>query len=316
MTTEYPSYYDSFFCMAGSCPDTCCAGWEIEVDDETYYRYLTIPGPFGDRLRQALSERQEDGEYLHYLERRGNGSCTFLDGEHLCDIYKEMGPDGLCRTCREHPRFLTQVGGYEQVDLSLSCPGVADLFFSDPAPISTVMVRDDRPEQPLSVDDQAKLTEILAFRDSAMSGCQEHSHSPHFGALNPQASDDRWLSQFRAMEPLEDDWDDTVTRVTERLEEYQKLWPLCYSPELEQWFRKLGAYFTFRYYLDAWFDGSLIPEKLLVKKSLWFLRLLCVDRWKEHSGALTTEDVKQVVRTYSKQVEFSEPNINRLKELL
>ena len=76
MTTEYPSYYDSFFCMAGSCPDTCCAGWEIEVDDETYYRYLTIPGPFGDRLRQALSERQEDGEYLHYLERRGNGSCT------------------------------------------------------------------------------------------------------------------------------------------------------------------------------------------------------------------------------------------------
>ena len=35
MILRYPSYYDKFRCIAGACPNTCCAGWEIDIDDET-----------------------------------------------------------------------------------------------------------------------------------------------------------------------------------------------------------------------------------------------------------------------------------------
>ena len=30
-----PDFYDDFVCIASRCRDTCCAGWEIEVDEET-----------------------------------------------------------------------------------------------------------------------------------------------------------------------------------------------------------------------------------------------------------------------------------------
>ena len=31
--------YDTFACIAGRCPDTCCAGWQILIDEESLERY-------------------------------------------------------------------------------------------------------------------------------------------------------------------------------------------------------------------------------------------------------------------------------------
>ena len=36
MIVRYPDYYEKFACIAGACEDTCCAGWEIDLDEETY----------------------------------------------------------------------------------------------------------------------------------------------------------------------------------------------------------------------------------------------------------------------------------------
>ena len=37
-----PHFYDSFVCTAGDCPDTCCAGWEVDVDKKSsaYFSHL------------------------------------------------------------------------------------------------------------------------------------------------------------------------------------------------------------------------------------------------------------------------------------
>lgn len=34
-----PHFYDKFICTAGDCPDTCCAGWQIMIDEESLERY-------------------------------------------------------------------------------------------------------------------------------------------------------------------------------------------------------------------------------------------------------------------------------------
>ena len=31
MEIRYPNYYKKFHCIAGACPDTCCAGWQGNV---------------------------------------------------------------------------------------------------------------------------------------------------------------------------------------------------------------------------------------------------------------------------------------------
>ena len=42
-----PYFYDKFICTAGDCPDTCCAGWQIMIDEESLERYGREAGEFG-----------------------------------------------------------------------------------------------------------------------------------------------------------------------------------------------------------------------------------------------------------------------------
>ena len=32
MQYTIPHYFKSFHCIGGECPDTCCAGWQIQID--------------------------------------------------------------------------------------------------------------------------------------------------------------------------------------------------------------------------------------------------------------------------------------------
>ena len=50
MKFRIPDYYDKFKCIGSDCTDSCCAGWDITVNDETYEKYTLVKGSFGDRL--------------------------------------------------------------------------------------------------------------------------------------------------------------------------------------------------------------------------------------------------------------------------
>lgn len=52
MQFTIPHYYNKFHCVAGECPDTCCAGWAIMIDDHTKKRYQMRKDAFGRRLNQ------------------------------------------------------------------------------------------------------------------------------------------------------------------------------------------------------------------------------------------------------------------------
>lgn len=49
-----PHYYDAFVCLAGSRPATCCAGWQIVIDEESLDRYGNVKGDFGGRLHLTV----------------------------------------------------------------------------------------------------------------------------------------------------------------------------------------------------------------------------------------------------------------------
>ena len=44
-----PDYYKNFKCIAGECTDTCCAGWDVDVDKESYKQYRRVIGSFGSK---------------------------------------------------------------------------------------------------------------------------------------------------------------------------------------------------------------------------------------------------------------------------
>ena len=48
MLYTYPHYYRKFQCIASECEDTCCAGWEIMIDDKALEKYKKAKGPVGN----------------------------------------------------------------------------------------------------------------------------------------------------------------------------------------------------------------------------------------------------------------------------
>ena len=52
MILRVPSYYKTFQCIADKCEHSCCIGWEIDIDEDSYDYYMGIEGAFGERLKE------------------------------------------------------------------------------------------------------------------------------------------------------------------------------------------------------------------------------------------------------------------------
>lgn len=134
MIFRYPAYYEEFSCIADRCEDTCCAGWEIDIDDESYGRYMSVEGELGEKLRSNIKEYE--GEETDIYERHGfrlkEGKwCPFLDEKNLCILYRELGEDALCSVCTDTPRNYMEYGNVREVSVSASCPEAARLIYKN-----------------------------------------------------------------------------------------------------------------------------------------------------------------------------------------
>jgi lysine-N-methylase len=130
-----------FRCIGADCEDTCCAGWGIPVDRETYDKYLGLAEQrIGDKLLSNLVEinptGSSAGEYARF--RLEEARCPALQ-EGLCGIQKSLGEPYLPDLCRKYPRVLNVVGGVVEGSLHLSCPEAARLVLAHPG---GVMIHD------------------------------------------------------------------------------------------------------------------------------------------------------------------------------
>lgn len=121
MELTIPHYYRRFHCIASECPDTCCAGWEIVIDDRTLNRYRKIRGPLGKRVRASIDWKKK-------IFRQKDGRCVFLNRDNLCDLCLEQGSGSLCRTCRLYPRHIEEFEDCRELSLSLSCMAAARII--------------------------------------------------------------------------------------------------------------------------------------------------------------------------------------------
>ncbi len=134
-----PHYYDKFSCTAEQCPDTCCAGWQIVIDENSLEKYSNVSGDFGIRLLNSINWRE--GIFEQYEKR-----CSFLNAENLCDIYKELGADALCDTCRLYPRHIEEFENLREFSLSLSCPVAAKMILQCQEPVRFLEEQDEQEE--------------------------------------------------------------------------------------------------------------------------------------------------------------------------
>ena len=346
MLIEYPSYMEKFRCVGGSCPDTCCAGWIVDVDEESYYYYQTVPGKFGERLRQHLKD--EDG--AKYFPMTREKRCPFLNRQNLCDIFTELGEDRLCQVCTEYPRWYTRVGYYEQQDLSLSCMEAARLFFTEPE-ISYCRAMSEDPGTGLTPAEEEALVQTLAVRNEGLEILQDEgtlaeklerlrslSGMPEEKVGETEAAElQELVKHLEQLDPLNETWETAMAQlrglcgspeVMDRtLEERRQLRE---SPLYQTWFTRLAMYFWFRYLLDGVQQDYTENASILnmergfhmTERSLQTIELMCIARIREKNGNVWPKtlssvfkvgDMMDVSHIFSKEVEHDAENLEILQ---
>ena len=128
MLIVYPDYYKDFSCVAGDCEDTCCAGWEIVIDPKSLKKYHESK-TLKRRLLRDIKWRK--GTFRQCRD----GRCAFLREDGLCDMYRKLGADSLCKTCRSYPRHTEEFENVREITLSISCPHVARMLMERMEPV-------------------------------------------------------------------------------------------------------------------------------------------------------------------------------------
>ena len=75
-------FFDSFVCSGSACQNTCCSGWDIALDKETYDFYEASHGAFSKYVKKNIG--QTDGNY--FIKMTEKKECPFLDEMGLCKI--------------------------------------------------------------------------------------------------------------------------------------------------------------------------------------------------------------------------------------
>lgn len=119
--------YDNFKCTAEKCKFTCCEGWDIGIDEDTYDKWSKEDSSTEYILTNVESRKCGKREE-YFINKETHESCPFLDKEGLCQIIKNHGEGYLALTCRSFPRIENVLGGKKELSLSCSCPEVVELI--------------------------------------------------------------------------------------------------------------------------------------------------------------------------------------------
>lgn len=282
MKVVTPDYYSLFKCTAGKCPDNCCIGWEIDVDEDTYDKYLNFGGEFGNRLRSNITT-SEDGSRCFRLTP--GERCPFLNENNLCDIILNAGENYLCSICENHPRFHNCFGNIRETGIGISCIEAAEIILSKQD--KTTFISENTDEVPYEIDyDENFLDFLIKIRDNIMNILQDRSKSIKqrffdalvfaefaqtmadsgdfsdfgtdsfkFSEICEEPSDIKELAKIiKALIPLNDEWKLMINSIDIHTDiaEFAMKNPVI----LEQ----LSVYCIFRHFLSAVYDGDVLSR--------------------------------------------------------
>ena len=308
-----PNFYDAFHCTAAACSDTCCAGWEIDVDPDTVEYYENLEGELGDRLREELCDLP-DGTVCFRLGE--NERCPFLDDDNLCELILKLGDDALCEICREHPRFYEELGGRVEMGVGLCCEEAARLILTKKEKTALVVTGEG------TLDEEE--TALLMLREKLFDAAQDRGEPLKrrmerilslCGAHMPDISFVQWADCYLSLERMDESW----TELLASLRTHADALPLdefaAHMKTRETEYEQLLVYFLYRHVPEALDDGDVSSKAAFAVASVRLLFALGALHFLLH-GDFTVEDQIALCRLYSAEVEYSDDNMEALFDAL
>ncbi|MGF6989614.1 lysine-N-methylase [Lachnospiraceae bacterium PM6-15] len=333
------NYYDQFKCLADKCPETCCAGWQIVIDEKSLDKYKAI----GGSLLKGIDLEQE----CFYQDREGR--CAFLRKDNLCEIYKEYDAEYLCDTCKKYPRHIEEFEGERELTISISCPEGIRLLLAQEEPLFFTHTRDEETEFFEEFDTvlyrflketRKELIRLIYDTDKTYDEVREQLLA--IGEILQYYTDEEDLEEVEIEEVCQKKSVDSIFS-GDYLLEVRKGWQLMKahcefrdpdfvnmvdkslrSSEMEETkkmlkfdfrFRQLLAYFIYSYYLGAAYSANPLA---IVKMALFNVELIR-SLWLVNLRPASSEAVallEEISMRYSRELEHSWENMNALEDLV
>lgn len=312
MKIVYPDFYNKFRCIASACSDSCCIGWEVDIDEFTMSIYENAEGEFGERLRKNIAHDECD----HFILK--GERCPFLNSENLCDIYINMGEDKLCDICSDHPRFYEWFGDRTEKGLGLCCEEVCRLLFEKEDRLSFIIEENDEENEDVDLDEEL-YEKLLKEREGLLSLIQDRRRTfkarvldvlGEVGEQDGKGALKDILDFYLGLESIDESWQKSLRSAREKAE---KLTETDASILSEIHYEHFLAYLIYRYYMKAAFDGNRWEKLCLALSALVALRAADLALLHEQ-GAYSFADRVQNAKGFSKDVEYSGDNLDAFED--
>ncbi|MCC8016376.1 MAG: flagellin lysine-N-methylase [Clostridiales bacterium] len=295
-----PDFYKDFKCIAGNCPDSCCAGWEVDADEKSLDYYKTLSGDLRNRIDSVLTTDEFGNTVFKLTESK---RCPFLNNNNLCDIHISEGGEHTPYTCRTFPRFINDFGGTREMGISFSCPVASDMmwnleekfdfcegFNSIPPSLNDIdaelyyILLNSRKAAYAIVQNQFKsvssrICELLDYGlkvQSEINPYEEANHGIDF------------IDVFKNPENINPQW-------VEKVKSYQ------FNPNVVNTIssENIAMYFLFRYFMQAVYDKDVLSKVKMAAVGALIPAFFGNDSWTVH--------------LWSKETEHSDINMERYK---
>ncbi len=318
MVVTQPDYYDSFSCIAGDCPDSCCIGWQVIPDEEHLAFYRQLQSPLGEQIRQGIVDI--DGEPSFAL---CDGRCCMLREDGLCKIQYALGEEALSQVCGFYPRFVTELGLIREQGLSVSCPEVARIILTRQEPLSVQTFKTDDPLRYYHDIEPERLLAVRNGRDRSLSVACDRTVS--FGSRmaqilhialqvdqvqldsRPDSVTDEDYDHFRrelydlflSLERLRPQWSEIL--------EAGRAGPPLTTLDQDICWEQLLSYYLFKYSLRSAMDETYLESVTMGILSVVLLQEL----YKQGRG-----DLVFLVQLYAKETEHNDNNLQAIMDAI
>jgi len=128
-----PEYMQDFQCIGKDCIDSCCIGWNVEIDKKTYEKYENSQNKQVKLISKKFLVKKDENSDISYGKLADNKKCCpFLSKEKLCKAYSLLGKDSLSIGCSTYPRVIKKFDKIGFIAGDMSCPEIARLCLNKP----------------------------------------------------------------------------------------------------------------------------------------------------------------------------------------
>ena len=372
-----PDYYNKFKCTADKCEATCCAGWQIVIDDDSLEHYEKEQSAYGDVLRERID--WEEGVFKQDSCKR----CVFLNPDNLCDMYRHLGEESLCMTCTNYPRHIEEFENIREITLAISCPEAAHIILNQKAPV--IFLEEDVESEEEEFEDfdpfffsyledarkillkllqnrawsvsvrfalakrfAEEMQEIMENTDlfelvdvfekyedasylaNAVQAIEKERKVFYENAGEAFSYSKAMFGRLYELEHLSDDWEDYLESCWETLYKGGAEAYVTKHLEFAEWcagdlakaefeldiiLEQLLVYFIFTYFCGAVYDYNVLGKVDMSLTSVYNIYEMLTAKWMEQGKSLTMKDVERVVYRYSRELEHSDVNLERLESM-